>query len=147
MTVQFIRFLIVGVANTIVGLLTIYAAKWLFAFDDVVANIIGYGTGLTVSFLLNKAWTFRHKGEILKSALRFLASFAVAYPINLGAVLFLGEHPNMRTLMGGILIISGVAAVVFFGQRGTAPKVAADMTGLIQNETYERRTSDNGADF
>ena len=117
MTVQFIRFLIVGVANTIVGLLTIYAAKWLFAFDDVVANIIGYGTGLTVSFLLNKAWTFRHKGEILKSALRFLASFAVAYPINLGAVLFLIQELGMNSYLAQALGVPPYTVAFFLLSR------------------------------
>ena len=89
MFVQFSKFAAVGVLNTFVGLLTIYMAKWIFSLDDVTANIIGYSVGLAVSFLLNKSWTFRHRGEVAKTALRFIIAFAIAYPINLGTVLIL----------------------------------------------------------
>ncbi len=87
MLVHFLKFSVVGVINTLTGLLVIYAGKWFFGLDDVWANAVGYAIGLTVSFFLNKSWTFRHEGELVRSAVRFFISFAIAYPINLGAVL------------------------------------------------------------
>ncbi len=44
------RFALVGVANTLLGLLVIYAAKWVAGLPDFPANLIGYFVGLTVSY-------------------------------------------------------------------------------------------------
>ena len=50
---QFTKFLGVGVANTLVALLVIYAAKWYLGLGDVAANALGYSVGLFISFTLN----------------------------------------------------------------------------------------------
>ena len=89
MFAQFRRFLIVGVVNTFTGLMVIFAAKWSMDLGDVSANVIGYAVGLAVSYVLNKKWTFRHKGEVLRSFLWFIATFAIAYPLNLATVIVL----------------------------------------------------------
>ena len=98
------KFIIVGVTNTLVGLLSIYACKWLFGLGDAVANIIGYAVGLTVSFILNRGWTFRHSGAALPALARFLMIFALAYPLNLITVLVaihtFGVNPYVAQAIG-----------------------------------------------
>lgn len=84
---QFVRFLLVGVVNTLVGLGVIYAGKYFFGLGDVAANVVGYAVGLTVSFVLNKRFTFNHSGAALRAAALFLLTFAIAYAVNLGVVL------------------------------------------------------------
>ena len=39
--IQFIKFLGVGVANTLIGLSVIYATKWFLGAGDVIANATG----------------------------------------------------------------------------------------------------------
>ena len=80
---QFARFCLVGLVNTGVGVGTIFAAKAIAAWNDLAANILGYALGLTVSFVLNRGWTFSDHGDIRQAASRFLLAFAVAYPLNL----------------------------------------------------------------
>jgi len=84
---QFVRFLLVGVANTLVGLSIIYSAKYFFSLGDVLANAIGYGVGIVVSFMLNSRWTFRYSGLMLPAALKFLGAALVAYAANLLTVM------------------------------------------------------------
>jgi putative flippase GtrA len=86
-----VKFLIVGVANTLVGLNTIWITKELMGFGQIGANITGYIVGITVSFFLNKRWTFSFRGEGATSLLRFLLVFAVSYSANLTTVLGLTE--------------------------------------------------------
>jgi len=62
---QFAKFPGVGVANTLVALLVIYAAKWLANMGDLAANALGYGVGMLASFTLNSRWTFAHRGPQL----------------------------------------------------------------------------------
>ena len=83
---QFLRFLVVGCANTSIGLLVIYVALGAFGLGDVAANALGYAAGLGVSFLLNKAWTFRYSGPLLLASIKFLVAFGLAYLLNLGAL-------------------------------------------------------------
>lgn len=84
---SFIRFLLVGVINTCVGLGVIYTLKYFFDVNDVAANAGGYSVGLVVSFILNSKWTFNYKGDIAPAVIRFILVFIVAYSANLLVVL------------------------------------------------------------
>jgi putative flippase GtrA len=84
-----IRYVIVGGANTLAGLLIIYACKWFLGLGDLSANLVGYLSGFLLSFLLNKQWTFAFAGDTLPALLRFLFVTVVAYLANIAAVLLL----------------------------------------------------------
>lgn len=84
---EFARFLSVGVANTLVGLLVIYAAKWFFQVGDVAANALGYSVGVLVSFALNSRWTFAYRGPRLPALAKFLLVALAAYCMNLLTVM------------------------------------------------------------
>lgn len=81
-----VKFLLVGVLNTIVGLAVIYASKWT-GVDDAPANALGYAVALCVSFALNKSWTFSYGGPAAPAFAKFLLVIAVAYLLNLATVL------------------------------------------------------------
>jgi putative flippase GtrA len=80
---RFIRFLIVGAANTLVGLSVIFAAKYFFHAGDVLANVAGYSVGICVSFLLNSRWTFSYRGATLPALSKFVVATGIAYGANL----------------------------------------------------------------
>lgn len=82
-----IRFCLVGLVNTAVGLSLIYAGKFIFGLGDILANAIGYAIGLMVSFTLNSRWTFRYDGPVWPALLRFLVTFAISYAANIATVL------------------------------------------------------------
>ena len=84
---SFIRFLLVGIINTCVGLGVIYALKYFFGVNDVAANAGGYAVGLIVSFILNSKWTFNYQGDVAPAVVRFVLVFIVAYSANLAVVL------------------------------------------------------------
>jgi putative flippase GtrA len=81
------KFLSVGVANTVVGLLVIYAAKWFLHCGDVAANVLGYSIGLMLSFALNSRWTFGYNGPRLPALVKFIFVTLAAYGMNLATVL------------------------------------------------------------
>lgn len=89
---QAVRFGVVGVVNTLVGLAVIYLAMAALRFDDVAANVLGYAVGLAVGFALNRRWTFAHAGRVLPTALRFAVAFVVSYVLNLATMLLLRDH-------------------------------------------------------
>jgi len=96
---QFARFLVVGVANTLVGLSVIFAAKYFFDARDVVANAIGYAVGICVSFTLNSRWTFAYKGCWVSAVVKFFVATGIAYVANLATVVTAIDLLNLNTYL------------------------------------------------
>ena len=72
------RFLLVGCANFIVSSAVFYftyrySPFGQFGGQGAVANVLAYGAGMINSFVLNRTWTFRAKGEVVVHAARFIA--------------------------------------------------------------------------
>lgn len=84
-----LKFLVVGILNTLLSLLIIFGLKYFYAFGDIVANFTGYIAGLICSFTLNKKWTFNHTGQLSITLVKFVLTFIIAYAVNIICVLFL----------------------------------------------------------
>jgi putative flippase GtrA len=102
---QFLRYSGVGVLNTALGLAVIWGLMAL-GTGPYLANALGYAAGLALSFVLNRAWTFRARGTGWP-VLRFLLAFAVAYAANLAV------------LSAGLAIAPGAAYAAQFAAIGT----------------------------
>jgi len=104
---KFIKFLAVGVANTIIGLSIIFALYNLLHFDYRLANVIGYAIAFINSFILNKFWTFKSQKKFHKELPAFLLVFIICYLINLLCVIILVEairfDKNLAQLVGMIV--------------------------------------------
>ena len=111
-----LRFLLVGVGNTLVGLGSIFGAKALLGMGDVAANAFGYGIGVAVSFTLNRAWTFQHGGSVSKSLKLFLLVQVAAYFVNLLCVLLLIDS-GANTYLAQALGIAPYTIVSYLGSR------------------------------
>jgi putative flippase GtrA len=83
-----VRFALTGLLNTAVGLGTIFALKWFVGLGDTPANLIGYGVGLVVSYVVNSRWTFRYRESLLPVLPQYVAVIIVAYLVQLGCVHF-----------------------------------------------------------
>ncbi|WEF35659.1 GtrA family protein [Pseudoduganella chitinolytica] len=144
------KFLTVGVLNTAITIAVIFAAKTWLRLEDVAANACGYVIGMLCSFLLNKHWTFSHKGQTLQAFCRFLAVCGVAYLANLAALkgfLNLGLNPYLCHILAmpfyTVVFFIGSKAVVFVkykdseeGRAPFAPVFVADVRAAGQQEQY-----------
>lgn len=81
-----VRFGLVGVANTALGLAMIYCAKFV-GLGDIGANLFGYCCGILLSFQLNSRWTFRFQGRLTTAFVVFCLVLLVSYLLNLAVVL------------------------------------------------------------
>jgi putative flippase GtrA len=64
--VQFVKFGIVGVSNTLLTLVVYTLLLKVFGVWYLAASAIGFVVGATNGFLLNRRWTFReHVGDAL----------------------------------------------------------------------------------
>lgn len=115
-----IKFVVVGVANTLVGLFLIYLGKWVLGFGDVVANTCGYSIGLALGFILNRRWTFRHSGPVIPALVRFSAIFILAYLGNLVTVLVAINSLAMNSYLAQASGILPYTVISFLGSRYVA---------------------------
>jgi len=99
-----LRFVAVGVVNTAIGLLAIYAVIFFFNTGPATANAFGYAIGLAVSFALNRIWTFGDDRSVVKVLPRFLLAAAISYLLNLSVVMlctyYFGVGPYLVQLFG-----------------------------------------------
>ena len=127
----FVRFLLVGVANTLVGfgvMFGLYNLAGLHAWGDTgywISSAGNYVAGSIVSFFLNKHFTFRNREKGGKVVLRFVLNISVCYLLAYGLA-----KPAVRWALGGMgldeqlqgnltmLAGSGMFVVLnYFGQR------------------------------
>lgn len=80
----FIKFVAVGVINTLVGTAIMFGLYNLAGASYWVSSAANYILASILSFILNKKITFGHSGKVIQSGLRFAVNIAVCYLIAYG---------------------------------------------------------------
>lgn len=110
------RFISVGMANTVTGLLVIFACKSALGMADVAANLAGYAVGIVMGFLLNRTWTFGYgTDKLIATFARYLAVLCVAYGANLMTTL---QAINLLHLNSYLAQTVGVVPYTVIGYLG-----------------------------
>ena len=93
---QFLRYCLVGGANTLVDLLMLNVLLWRFPTNNVlvlvVYNSVAYSSGAVTSFFLNKHWTFRRQQRTTgQEVVRFAIILALEILYSNGLVWLAGK--------------------------------------------------------
>ena len=115
------RFIIAGVINTIVGCSIMFGLYNLAGWSYWLASAANFTLTSVLSYFLNKKFTFRHKGDVGGSALRFAINIAVCYGLAFGIA-----KPLARYLLEGysagvqenIAMIAGLCFFTLFNYLG-----------------------------
>jgi len=118
-----IKFLLVGVINTLVGTAVMFGFYNLLHAGYWVSSAANYIVGSIVSYLLNKHFTFENKEKSAKQVLSFVVNISVCYflayglakPITLQLLSF-----STRRIQENVAMLVGMCLFVFlnyFGQR------------------------------
>ncbi|WP_136417632.1 GtrA family protein [Herbaspirillum sp. ST 5-3] len=112
---QFFRYIIVGVANSMVGYGVIFGCMYLLGLSPEASNVAGYAVGLVVSYVLNRTYTFNSKQSRRAEFMRFLVVFAIAYGLNFVALLILihqlGLHEGASQIVAGVVYVLSAYAM------------------------------------
>lgn len=103
-TVEFIKFVIIGVINTFNGV--VFSYIYSNFLNPNIAFIIGYISGLVISYLLNSFITFKsnlHIKKFIKFAISYIPNFIIQNIVVILIFNILGWH---------ILIAYGLAAAI-----------------------------------
>jgi len=88
---SFVRFLAVGVLNTLIGLSASYILFNAVGFDYWVATFGGNTIGAIASYFLNRRFTFRSQVSVRSSWWKFAAVIGVCYFVSYGLGLWLSD--------------------------------------------------------
>lgn len=114
--IQLVKYLVVGVMNTLITLFVIFACKTWLQVNPYVSNAIGYVAGLINSFLWNRTWVFRSNGKMTRQAVVFLTGFCVCYAIQFMVVWLLNQswfgHTQYMLLPGVFVTGYGIATLI-----------------------------------
>lgn len=125
-----IRFILVGLVNTFVGLGCIYIAMYFFGMGVEQSNLVGYMIGLIVSFTLNKRWTFKNRDHIFISLIKYLIVIAIAYVANLQTVLFCVENLQISPYLAQSFGVVPYAIIGYLGCKFFAFPVPTVLGGI-----------------
>jgi putative flippase GtrA len=100
-----VRFLIVGVVNTIVGY-GLFAVFLLF-FPYLVSLYLSYAVAVSLAFVLHRRFTFRVRGNVLVDFVRFVGVYVVSLAVNTVVLPVLVELVGLHPLLA-----QGVALVI-----------------------------------
>lgn len=118
-----IRFIIVGLINTIVGTSIMFISYNLLNFSYWLSSSLNYILASILSYFLNKYFTFRSKkksiNELIKFALNISICYLLAYGIAKPIIIFLFVgHSN--SFIENIAMLLGMTMFVilnYIGQR------------------------------
>jgi putative flippase GtrA len=105
----FLKFVAVGVFNTLLGYATIMLFYHFVGLKYSTSYLLSYIIGFIISFFLNKHFVFESKKNRYKEFLKFLTAFGVSYYISYLALKFIVEHnliPTDIAFFAGMVVYS-----------------------------------------
>lgn len=117
----FARFILVGIANTIIGTVIMFVFYNVFHLSYWLSSASNYFFGSICSYLLNKHFTFRYHEKGFSSLLRFTLNILVCYLLAYGIA-----KPVMQWLLANysvniqenVSMLLGMCLFVIFNYMG-----------------------------
>ena len=83
--IKFLKFIIVGIANTIFGTAVMFCAYNILNLNYWISSALNYILGSILSYFLNKYFTFQNKSKNSKTIVKFIINISIK--INFSAFL------------------------------------------------------------
>lgn len=120
-----IRFIIVGVANTVIGTAAMLFAYNILGFGYWISSILNYVVGSIFSYFANKYFTFKSEEKSPKELLRFVLNIVVCYVISYSVAkpiigMLLGQLNLTTSVFEQISMLTGTGIFIvinFCGQK------------------------------
>ena len=103
-----LKYIVVGVINTLVSLLTIWICMYFFNIKYDISNILGYIIGIINSFIWNKNWVFkkRYSNELLKELGLFTFVFMICFSLQFIGLKIMVEKLYLNEYLSQIIAMS-----------------------------------------
>ena len=82
--ITFLKFVLVGVVNTVVGTAVMFLAYNLLHLSYWISSAANYIVGSICSYFLNKYFTFQNKERSVRQIIRFVVNITLCYLVAYG---------------------------------------------------------------
>ncbi|SMQ68501.1 Putative flippase GtrA (transmembrane translocase of bactoprenol-linked glucose) [Agreia sp. VKM Ac-1783] len=111
-----LRFGAIGGLNNLLSY-GIFVALTRAGMPSIGAATITYATGMVVSYLANRTFTFRHSGNTRRSVLQFIVVNIAGYALNVAILALFVELIGWNALVVQLGAIVIVATGIYLGMR------------------------------
>lgn len=113
---QLVRYGIVGVGHNLVLYLG-YLTLTSFGVGPKTSMTVFYGFGIVISFVLNRNWSFGHRGHVPTAFLRYFATYLGGYVLNLALLWWLVDRMGYPHAYVQAALVFVVAGFIFLTQK------------------------------
>jgi putative flippase GtrA len=112
----FVRFAIVGIVSNAM-LFVLYLVLTQLAMGHKLAASLAYAVGVSQTFLFNRSWSFRDGGALGPAFIRYLATYAFGYLLNMLVLVVLVDRMDYphQWVQGAMILV--LAVMLFVAQR------------------------------
>jgi putative flippase GtrA len=114
---QSLRFAVVGLLNTTIGLAAIYSLIYFGGAGPALSNAVGYAIGFVISFALNHVWTFKCSRPMTQALPKYLLAAIVCYLLNLSAVMIGSAYLSVNIYIAQLIGVCIYTLCMFIGCR------------------------------
>lgn len=111
-----IRFVLVGVLNTVVGYGCYFVLLYL-QVNYIISLAISHIVGVTNSFFWNKYWTFKSKGNIKHELVKFISVYVITFFLNLGILVIFVEYVKVDKRVAQVYALFIVTIISYIGHK------------------------------
>ena len=126
--VQWLRFVAVGVSNTLLSTL-VFAALFHLGVHYLLASSVAFALGALNSYVLNRRWTFRSHDRRAPELARFACVQIVGLGVDLALLSGLVELAGIPHVVAQVLAFPAASVVMFALSRQWAFKTGRTAVG------------------
>jgi putative flippase GtrA len=114
---QFMRYVLVGLVSNLLLYLVYIVLTTLGGVGPKTAMSALYAAGVAQTFLFNRHWTFRHQGDLNGTFVRYVATYAFGYLLNLYVLWVAVDcfHLSHQIIQGVMILV--LAVLLFLVQK------------------------------
>lgn len=109
---EFVRFLLVGVLNTVAGYLVFLCGYWGLGLNAYLANVLAYLIVVIAAYFLTAKFVFRRQ-IVASGFLQFIICFIIALSINQVVLLSVLELTPLRPEIAQVFAMGSYTCVFF----------------------------------
>ncbi len=114
---QLRRFVVVGVAATATHVVVALLSIELLGLGVQAGTFVAFSCALLLSYLLNRAWTYRARGRHRRQLPRFAVVSLAGYGLNAAIMALVTELLGLRYLFGIALVVMVIPSLSFLSHR------------------------------
>ena len=119
--VTFWKFVLVGIANTLVGTTVMFVANNALHLSYWISSASNYVIGSIVSYFLNKYFTFQNKEKSVKQVVIFIFNITICYLLAYGfakPIISWVLSNQSKPVQDNLSMLAGMGAFVVFNYLG-----------------------------